>query len=172
MLILKCTQKAAKELGLIRGNLLQIPPEENVTLLGDWFVNPLRFGYTKTLLFANAITLYSILAEYKKTDLVDIGQFFRTNLKLNLRLEEVERERISKVLAEYQEVTLAKTDSRSVLGSMNDLAWMYKHRIVDRGGTKETDLDQVVRDINRTPQLKRDGKYSIDLLKERLAAVS
>ncbi len=68
MLILKCTQKAAKELGMKRGNLPQIPPENNTPLLGDWFVNPLRFGYTKTLLFANAITLYSILVEYKKKD--------------------------------------------------------------------------------------------------------
>ena len=172
MLILKCTQKAAQELGVKRGELRQIPPENNPTLLGDWFVNPLRFGYTKILLFANAITLYSILVEYKKKDLADIGQLFRSNLRLNLLLEGFESEKVDRLLAEYQEVTLAKTDSRSVLGSMNDLAWMYKCQIVDRGGVKASELSQVIQDINRTPQLKRGGKYSIELMKEKFAAIT
>lgn len=172
MLILKCTQKAAREFGVKRGNLPQISSENNTTLLGDWFVNSFRFGHTKTLLFANTITLYSILVEYKKKDVIDIGKFFRTNLKFNLLLEGFESEKIDKILAEYQEITLAKTDSRSVLGSMNDLAWMYEYHISDRGGVKEADLSQVVRDINRTPQLKRNGKYSIVLMKERFAEVS
>jgi len=172
MLILKCTQKAAKELGVKRGNLPQIPPENNTSLLGDWFVNPLRFGNTKTLLFANAITLYSILVEYKKKDLVDIGQLFRTNLKFNLLLEGFENEKIDRILTEYEEVTLAKTDSRSVLGSMNDLALMYEFYIVGQGGIKDVDLSRVSQEINRTPQLKRDGHYSIRLLKEKIGTIT
>ena len=55
---------------------------------------------------------------------------------------------------------------------MNDLAWMYKYQIVDRGGVKASELSQVIQDINRTPQLKRGGKYSIELMKEKFAAIT
>ena len=168
MLILKCTQKAAKELGVKRGDLPEIPPEDNPTLLGDWFVNLLRFDHTKMLLFANAITLYSILVEYKKKDLVDIGRFFRTNLRFNLLLEGFESEKVDRLLADYEEVTLAKTDSRSVLGSMNDLAWLYETYIISHGGLKIVTLSWATQEINRTPQLKRGGHYSIKLLKQKI----
>jgi hypothetical protein len=167
MLILKCTQKVTKELGVKREDLPQVPAEDNPTLLGDWFVNALKFGRTKMLLFANAATLYSLLVEYKKKDLADIGLFFRTHLKSNLLLEGFDPGKIERLLADYEAVTLAKTDNRSVLGSMNDLAVMYEYFIVGQGGLKEVDLSQVVPEINRTPQLKRSG-YSIELFREKL----
>ena len=171
MLILKCTQKAAKELGTKRAALPQIPPENNKTFLGDWFVNSHRFGYTKTLLLVNAPTLYSILIEYKKRELADIGEFFRTNLKSNLLLEGFEKEKIERVLAEYQEVILARTDSREILGSMNDLMRLYEFQIEGKGGIIESSLQQVIGQINRTPQLKRSGKYSIEMMAEKIGAI-
>ena len=166
MLILKCTQKVAKELKI---TLPQIDTEDNSSGLGDWFVNTLRFGHIKTLLFVNAPTLYSILVEYKKKDLGDIGQFFRTHLSLNLQSERFEAKKIEKLLTEYQEVKLAKTDNRSVLGSMNDLGRLYQVQIEYKGGMKEIDLGLIIQDINRTPQLKRAGKYSIELMKNELS---
>jgi hypothetical protein len=165
MLILKCTQKVAKELGV---TLAQMPAENNFSYLGDWFVNTLKFGHTKTLLFVNAPTLYSMLVEYKKKDLSDIGQLFRINLRLNLQKEGFEVGKIEGLLAEYEEVKLAKTDNRSVLGSMNDLAWLYQVQIEYKGGIKEIELRSIIQDINRTPQLKREGKYSIELMKKEL----
>jgi hypothetical protein len=165
MLILKCTQKVAKELGV---TLAQMAAEDNASLLGDWFVNTLKFGHTKTLLFVNGPTLYSMLVEYKKKDLSDMGQLFRTNLSLNLQKEGFEVGKIEGLLAEYKEVKLAKTDNRSVLGSMNDLAWLYQVQIEYKGGIKEIDLGSIIQDINRTPQLKRGGKYSIELMKNEL----
>ena len=171
MLILKCTQKAAKELGKTRSALPEISPDDNETLLGDWFVNPLRFGYTKILLFTNAPTLYSILIEYKKKDLVDVGHLFRSHLKFNLLQEGIAGEKIESILAEYNEVVLAKTDSRSVLGSMNDLAWLYECHIKMDGGITAVDLGQAIRKVNRTPQLTRGGKYSIKLMKGRIGTI-
>ena len=70
MLTLKCTQKVAKELGLT------LPVLETTTpslLPGDWFVNALKFVHTKTLLFAHAPTLYSLLVPYTKPQLKDLG---------------------------------------------------------------------------------------------------
>ena len=149
-------------------SLPHLPAENNQTLLGDWFVNALRFGPTKILLFTNAQTLYSLLVEYKKKDLSDVGQLFRTGLKTNLLAEGVAAEKVTALLTQYQQVVLAQTDNRSVLGSMNDLASIYKYWMMARGGFKQTDLAEAMREINRTPQLKRDGHYSIDLLREAL----
>lgn len=165
MLILKCTQKAATELGVKPRDLSQLAPESNTTLLGDWFVNTFRIGHSKFFLFANAETLYSFLVEYKKRDLVDISEFFRFNLEFYLFDEGFSNEQIDRLLAEYTDVTLAKTDSRSVLGSMNDIASMYQYF---RENLLSGDVVEVVKKINRTPQLKRGGRYSIDLLKEKL----
>ena len=171
MLILKCTQKIAQELNMKPGALPQIASEDNKTFLGDWFVNSLKFGSTKLLLFANAPTLYSILVEYKKKDLAEIGQLFRTKLRLNLLGEGFEQAKVESILVEYQEVMLAGTDSRSILGSMNDLARMYKFQIGHSGGIKTGDLSSIIQDINRTPQLKRGGRYSIELMRERVRAI-
>jgi hypothetical protein len=171
MLILKCTQKAAKELGVKRETLPQISPEDNQTLLGDWFVNLLKFGRNKALLFVNVPTLYSILSSgYHKKELAEIGQLFQTNLRFHLLLEGFEPAKIDRILAEYQKLRLAKTDSRSVLGSMNDLAGLYELQIRHQGGLSQAHLVEIIQVINRTPQLTRDGKYSIDLLKECLLA--
>ncbi|MCB0195279.1 MAG: hypothetical protein KDJ65_25250 [Anaerolineae bacterium] len=171
MLILKCTQKAAKELGIKPGDLHSIAAEDNHTVLGDWFVNTFKIGHSKYIMFANAATLYSLLFEYKKKDLADVGALFRSLLQANLQAEGFDSHIIDTLLADYQAVTLAKTDSRSVLGSMNDLAFMYQTLIVHRSGPKIVNLNQGIYDVNRTPQLKRDGHYSIELLKERLATV-
>ncbi|GAB4455379.1 MAG: hypothetical protein Kow0031_37080 [Anaerolineae bacterium] len=168
MLILKCTQKAAKEFGEKPQNLPQLSPESNTTLLGDWFANMFRMGHSKYMLFTNAETLYSFLVEYKKSDLADISEFFRFNLEFSLFDEGFSNEQIDRLLAEYGEVRLAKTDNRSVLGSMNDMVMLYKYIIMDMGGPKEADLAQAIREINRTPQLKRNGIFPNRMLREKL----
>jgi hypothetical protein len=168
MLILKCTQKVAKELDIKREKLPQIPAETDKTVLGEWFVNSLRFGHSKILLFANAGTLYSLLVAYQKSDLKNIGRLFRTNLEVNLLAEGFESDKVNRILAEYQDVVLAQTDSRSVLGSMNDLASLYEYQIMDRGGITQTDLNQAIWEINRTPQMKHEGHHSIKLLRGKI----
>ncbi len=165
MLILKCTQKVAKELGEKPQNLPELSPESNTTLLGDWFANMFRMGHSKYMLFTNATTF---LVEYKKSDLADIGEFFRFNLEFSLFDEGFTNEQIDRLLAEYAEVRLAKTDNRSVIGSMNDLVTLYKYVIMDMGGPKEADIALAIRELNRTPQLKRDGRFSIGMLSEKI----
>lgn len=169
MLILKCTDKAAQAFAVRRAALPQIPASENTSLLGDWFVNALRFGHTKALLFANADTLYSFLVPYLKKDLADPQRFFLENMLRYFLSEDLNPRDIERVMEEYHDMTLARSDSRSILGSMNDLANMYEATISAYGGIQRVDLLWVAWEINRTPQLKRGGKYSIDMLREKLA---
>ena len=168
MLILKCTLKVSKELGLKRQDLPKIPKETEPTLLGEWFVNALKFGRQKVLLFTNADTLYSFLVPYKKKDLADIGDLFRTHLQGYLQAERLDPAQIDAILQDYAIITLAQTDSRSVLGSMNDMVSLYTGWIENQGGIYATDLTWACLEVNRTPQLKRGGAYSINLLQAKL----
>ena len=160
MLTLKCTQKVAKELGVTLSTLATTSPS---LLPGDWFVNALKFGHSKTLLFAHAPTLYSLLVPYTKPQLKDVGQLFCTALRDNLAHEGFAAATLDQLLADYHTIILGKTDNRSVLGSMNDLAYLFEGMIETRGGVKMVDVGELSQDINRTPQWKRGKSYSIDL---------
>lgn len=70
---------------------------------------------------------------------------------------------LDQLLADYHTIILGKTDNRSVLGSMNDLAYLFEGMIETRGGIKMVDVGELSQDINRTPQWKRGKSYSIDL---------
>ena len=163
MLTLKCTQKVAQELDVTLSTLETTLPS---LLPGDWFVNALKFGRNKALLFAHAPTLYSLLVPYTKPQLKDVGHLFRTALRDNLVHEGFAAAALDKLLADYQQVILGKTDNRSVLGSMNDLAYMYEVMLEHRDTVTVVDVALLSLEINRTPQLKRGGKYSIDLWRE------
>lgn len=103
--------------------------------------------------------------------MADIGRLFRSYLKFNLLQEGFAGEKVENILGKYNEVVLAKTDSHSVLGSMNDLAWLYECHINVKGELITVDFGKAIREMNQTPQLTRGGKSSIALMKEQIEAI-
>ncbi len=154
MLILKCTQKAGKELG--QRQLEPIAAEDSTAVVGAWYVNLLRFGHNKTLLFTNETSLYSMVVPYVKKDLADLSTLFTQHLATNLSLERVPRPTIDQLVAQYQTVQMSKTDSRHVLGCMNDIADMFMYQLERVGGPRSGLLPTAVWEINHVIQLKRD----------------
>ena len=73
------------------------------------------------------------------------------------------------VLREHQQIVIAKTNSRSILGSMNDLAFQIKSIIRMSGGLANADLSEITRQLNRIPMSAIKYKVGIDELKLRLA---
>jgi len=67
-----------------------------------------------------------ILPNVKKTNLKSIVDEFLLNLNLNLQAEGFPIGVISKVMQEYSNIRLAKTESKQVLGSMNEIAFQAK----------------------------------------------
>lgn len=65
-----------------------------------------------------------------------------------------------------REIIISKTNNRSVLGSMNDLAFQLKYRIAYEGGIKNTDITKLIYDINRIPMSAIEEIYSIYELKK------
>ena len=76
---------------------------------------------------------------------------------------------IKYLLSEHAQVTITKTNSRSVLGSMNDLAIQIKSMILVSDGLTDVNFSEVNRQLNRIPMSAIKYQVSIDELKRRLA---
>ena len=86
-----------------------------------------------------------------------------------LFMENFNHEIVEKINDEYIDLEYTKTDSRSILGSMNDLMYHYEFMIYDGGGFKYCDLDAIISQVNRIPQLNTDHVYAIRAVRELLA---
>ncbi len=170
MLILKCTQKAAREFGVQRSKLPLLSESDDPTLLGAWFVNAVKFGRRKALIFMNADTLYSFLIPYRKKDLADLHGLFVEAMFRNFLAEALPLAGIERVMNDYHDgVTLARTDDRRVLGVMNDAVFNYQTLIQLAGDDlAQVDIRRIARNVNRIVQWKHDGAPPIEVMQERL----
>ena len=69
-----------------------------------------------------------------------------------------------------QDVLLAKTADRSVLGCMNDMAFMCEHAIAEAGGLARTDLAKLNMSLRRNINSARGYCPPIELTARRLTA--
>lgn len=81
-----------------------------------------------------------------------LPQMFLTGLVQLLDFMGVDADTIARVLHEYREGLFSKTDSRKVLGSMNDLVQCYCTMIEAQGGLAACDLTGTIMKINDMPQ--------------------
>jgi len=148
MKIIHCTQKLLKEL-----DVPIIEPDKthlDYQGLGNWYANLIRIDRKKCLLFTNEKTLYSFLIPHvKKANLKNIVDEFMINLSFNLQYEWFSLEVISKVMQEYKEIGFAKTASRKVLGSMNELAFQYEVMIMGKEGLGNVKILELNHSVNR-----------------------
>jgi uncharacterized protein DUF6933 len=127
MLYIHTTAKLAKALKL---KLPPAPDPEQIDWLDNWYANVLDVGLPlKLLLLTNAETRYSLVHPFDPRDDLDyIVEIFR------VRLQEHTGKDLSKQHADYQ---FCKTNSRKVLGCMNDLAIMASHIAHDMWNSEE-----------------------------------
>ena len=164
MTIIKCTTKLLNELGVKPANAPDQPP-----CLCDWHANVLRLDRKKYVLFTNDQTLYSLFVPWNKSPRsTDIMERFRFGLLKSLMSEGLAEEQIKYLLSEHAQFTITKTNSRSVLGSMNDLTIQIKSMILVSDGL-DVNFSEVNRQLNRIPMSAIKYQVSIDELKRRLA---
>jgi len=162
MAILRCTKKLLSE--------LKLTPENCSTPLNDlsgWHANLIRIDRRKCILFTHDKTLFSFLVPgLTKPDFQRIRHVFGQNLFKNLVREALPQIQIELFLDDIRDVHFAKTNSRSVLGSMNDLAYLLKFKIAHNGGLANTDIMELNHYLNRIPMNAIEEIYSIDELKK------
>ena len=74
-------------------------------------------------------------------------------------------EHTTQVTHEYDEVGFANTNSKSVLGSLNDLAFHYKYSILEAGGVHSPAVPKIIRRLNRMPMGALKYVFPIEALK-------
>jgi hypothetical protein len=108
----------------------------STTALGDWFVRPLNVGRHRLLLCASAPSLLSVIVPAK--DLVGLPGRLATALAEVLKALGIPNAQIEGELRAMDDYHLAKTNSRTVLGSMTDFIRMADWHIYE--GPQPPDL--------------------------------
>ena len=168
MAILQCTKKLLTELKYKTSESMQF---ENI--LSNWHANLLRIDRRKCVLFTHDITLYSFFVPgLKKNHFERFREIFGQNLFKNLVDENFSQKHIEIFLDDIKEINIGKTGNRSVLGSMNDLAFQLKYQIADMGGLDSININKLNYDLNRIPMSAIEEIYSIHELRKILKKLS
>jgi len=150
MVYIGCTQKLSKE---FQDNLFH-GSEEAATGIHGWHANLFRFYRRKSVLLVNDETRFALfIPGLRKPEFQNFETLFRKSLKHELTCFGVPNGAVAQVLLALGPMTLGKTHSRSVLGTMNDMVFCIEVQLQRLGGLPENDkeLDLVSRSINEMP---------------------
>lgn len=162
MAIIRCTARLLDEL-----KAKPLNADDQPVSLFDWHANLLRIHRAKCVLFSNDLTLYSFLVPaMKKPQFETFDEVFRLNLFKSLMNEHFTDKQIAYLLDGHRHIEISKTNNRSVLGSMNDLAFQCECMMVT--GMVNLRIDKVNHELNRVPMGAIKYKTGINELKQRL----
>jgi hypothetical protein len=157
--ILRCTRKL---LEVIKPGALADEPGSDE----DWYANLLRIGGRTCLLLAHAGTLFTIFEPgVRAAALRDTGR-----LVTGLIGREVAREGLVPGTfggLDPASVVLGKTASRTVLGCMNDMAFLCEHAADLTGGLANADIGDINQRLRRNILSARGYQQPIELTMRR-----
>jgi hypothetical protein len=156
MVVCRCTRKL-----LARLNQDAREPEiESTTRLGDWYGNILQIGRRQYLLFISERSRLPVVLPIREAGrLVTV---FSDAVGEVLAAIGVPAPDIADERAHMLDVRFGRTRNRSLLGTMNDFAFMVQPMSPSRRAEPET-LDELMRFLARTPILSLNGARPIDM---------
>ena len=167
MPLIRCTQKLLKQLGTPKAELVEKAQDQG--LLGDWYASLFRLDRRKCILFTNAKTLYAFVVPAVRKDMLQaLEKLFCTHLEENLRVEGFSDRAVRLVLDTYRKLQIGKTESKSVLGSMNDYAKNYRFHVEWEGGLIHSDTIDINKKLNEMPMSAIGYSNGITELKREL----
>jgi len=160
--IVRCTQKL---LAVIRpGRLADSPPDGE-----DWYANLLWFSGRKCLLLTHAVTLFTVFEpDVRAADLRDTGRQVTGLIRRELAREQLPEDTFGSL--DPDEVIVARTADRSVLGCMNDMAFLCEISIDRCGGLAVTDIGELNQALRRNINRPRGYTPPVELAAQRLRA--
>jgi len=105
----------------------------------------------------------------KKPEFEQLPEVFGQCLFKTLLWEEFPQAQIEMMLEAARIVRFTRSNSRSVLGSMNDLQFQVQVHIHHDGGLANTDMVDLHRRLNRVPMSAIGYGYAVERLREFLA---
>ena len=161
MIQLRLTQKVQKVAGLKPSDLSEI--QESTSGLGSWTVNLFNQDRRKVLIFVNDRTLYSfILYGVRKEHYINLKESFCLGLQQLLSVDGFIENEQNYLMQGMDNISHSKTNSKKVLGNMNDLIWHYQFLISEGGGLENANIGDIIHHLNRMPQRNIEWSYSIE----------
>jgi len=122
MFTLRCTKKLLTRLR-VRPDL---EPPPSTTKLGDWYADTLNLGSERLVLCVSELTLLPVVVPAAGAA-TDLNAKLARGLRETLESLGAPTSAIDTEVNQLLEVTIAKTASRVVLGTMNDFQFMGRH---------------------------------------------
>ena len=153
---IKCTAKLAKMMGVSLG-----PPQANTDL--DWHANVLIIDRLRYVIFCSDATRLCCLAgPARKRDVQDLSGLLVDALSATMRYEGFDEDSIIHCTKNLGSTELAKTNNRSILGTMNDNEWHLKEYAFHVGGVGEIGTEALVKTVNHMPLSPLNWNYAIN----------
>jgi hypothetical protein len=141
VLALRCTAKLLARVG---------PPQEptapSTTILGDWYAAPLNLGHARYVLAISEHSRLPVLMRGR--DLKHLPANFPDALAAVLWGLGISAGAIVSELEAMEPAAIAKTNSRSHLGTLNDFSFMLRYQL---HGQTDLDLVQTALELAHTP---------------------
>ena len=120
MVTIRCTRKLYKFLEITPLE----DPEPPTGALGDWYANLIPTYAGDLIMFVNERSLVTVAVPVREVE--NLIPLFRIRVENLLLMIDVEQEIIDREISHLAPVQFARTASRSLLGSMNDIAWNFQ----------------------------------------------
>jgi hypothetical protein len=162
MVTWRLTHKLQKVLQLDLTNELR-PTTSN---LGDWYANFVSTYSGDLVVFVNEKTLLSVaIPIWESAHLLSL---FRVRVVNLLGILGIQPKIIENELSHYDEIQFGKTRSRSVLGSMNDIAFQYQVLAEMAENKADLSLSKAEYQMSQMPCKPIGYRVPSDLVKEIL----
>jgi hypothetical protein len=163
MVVLRCTRPLLRD---VRRHHVVAETAVSTTHLGDWFANRLNVGHRRYILATNALTRLSVVVPAR-----DLGQLpNRITAALDTLLTHIgvpARER-TREMDLMQDVSIAPTNSASVLSTMTDIAFSAYDELYDLPFRPGRTLAHVDLTLSALPLRFAGYRTTAELARERL----
>ena len=158
MVVIRCTQKLLRRL-----RTLEVGEASSTTRLGDWSANLFGVRQQRYVLLVSERSRLPVVLPAR--DVKHVGRHLTDALAHVLLALEVPALAVRRELQEMRDLTISRTNSRSVLGTMNDFVFAAKCHLDDEPGAE---LLAVSLWLSRTPMQPFHGKAPDVLTREVL----
>jgi hypothetical protein len=155
MLVLRCTRHLLARLKQAR----EVPPAESTTRLGDWYGNILRIGRRQHLLFISERSRLPVIIPIREAK--RLAQVFPDAVCDVLAAVGISPSDIADECFQMAEIRFGLTRNRSLLGTLNDFAFMAQHGNMPRPEPESP--KELIRFLSQTPILPLGGASPIEL---------
>lgn len=162
MIILRATKSLLKEMN----SSIDPLPANDLGDLNSWHANNFTMNRRKHLIFMNDHSRLSItVSGIKKNEYKDIKRLFRDSLLAYLMLEGIKESVICSYMAEMEDLLIANTNNRSVLGTITEAIKLMEYSNSESSNSSNDDLNK---ENNRIIYKPIDYLKPIDVFNEAL----